>query len=241
MAFIEYLLDNFKDSNEFESLCSEIMLKEGYSKINPVGGTGDKGRDAEEEIYNGTEGKRTILFQFSLQKTIRAKVNKTLRRIHDSGLSASEVIFIFSTEAKTGERDRLKENALNEYGLNINILGQRYLAIRLASKEYADVAERFFAGDITKMKTLYDSGQLFAPDSVVPDKEKRCLINLMHYGRHPLAGNIKDQIIREAVRRVLTRCVDKFVTLKEIAKWYMTISQLLRMPLWVQLVNKYNH
>ena len=66
MAFIEYLLDKFEDPNAFELLCSELMLKEGYAHLNPVGGTGDQGRDAETTIYEAREGERTIAFQFSL-------------------------------------------------------------------------------------------------------------------------------------------------------------------------------
>jgi len=89
MAFIEYLLDHFTDSNQFELLCSQVMLKEGYSKINPIGGVGDKGKDAEEKLYCGEEGKRTILFQFSLEKKIYNKVIRTLERLKKANVYPS--------------------------------------------------------------------------------------------------------------------------------------------------------
>ncbi len=216
MAFIEYLLENFNDSHAFELLCSQVMYKEGYSQINPIGGPNDHGVDAEDILYQGVEGKRTIIFQFSTEKNITSKVNKTLKRLKETIIGPNEVIFVFSTEPKAGERDRLKEKSLREYGLNINIFGLRYLAIRLGSNNYRDVVSRFFGTEISQMKDLYESGVLFAPDSGVPDKEQRCLINLMNYTRNPMAGDIKTQIIRQAIRGSLVRCQDDSVSRENI-------------------------
>lgn len=216
MAFIEYLLDHFKDSNQFEMLCSQVMLKEGYSKINPVGGVGDKGKDAEEKLYRGEEGKRTILFQFSLEKNIPSKVNRTLDRLKEANVTGNELIFVFSTEPKTGEREKLKDKALNQYGLDIDIRGQRYLTIRLASKAYLDVVMAFFGNDISQMMDLYTRGELFAPDSTVASKEQRCLINLMNYTRHPMAADFRSAATTQAIRGVLCTAGAKGATLKDI-------------------------
>jgi len=208
MAFIEYLLENITDSTKFEELCTAVMLREGYVSINPTGGTDDKGRDAEERLFLAKEGCRITLFQFSLQKTISSKVKNTLKRLNETGLEAHEVKFIFSTHIKTTESDRLKEKALLDYGLNIDILGQKYLAIRLGHASYKDLTVSLFSSELSEMKTLLESEELFAPDIGIPSKQQRCLVNLMCYARHPLAGDIKDEILRQAIRNVLARNTD---------------------------------
>ena len=216
MAFIEYLLNTFKDSNQFEMLCSQVMLKEGYSKINPVGGVNDKGKDAEEKIYQGEEGKRIILFQFSLEKNIPGKVNRTLNRLKEAKVKGNELIFVFSTEPKAGDRDKLKDKALNQYGLDIDIRGQRYLTIRLGSEAYSDVVKNFFGNEISQMMDLYADGKLFASDATITDKEQRCLINLMHYARHPMATDFRVAAIKQAIRGVLCTVGVNWVTTKDI-------------------------
>lgn len=218
MSLMQYLLDKFKDSHNFEQLCSQVMLKDGYSHINPIGGTGDKGMDAEETIYIGQEGERKIIFQFSLQKNIDSKVKKTFARLKECGIELDELIFIFSTEPKIGTRDCLTNIALKEYGFNIRILGQNYLEIRLGSKGYRDIVMRFFGNEISELKNLYDQGCLFASDCGMADKEKRCLINLMHYARHPMAVDIKKGIVQEAIRGVLSRSAEMWISTEEICR-----------------------
>jgi hypothetical protein len=217
MAFIEYLLDKITDSTKFEDLCTAVMLREGYVSINPTGGTNDKGRDAEERVFLAKDGGRITLFQFSLEKNISSKVKKTLKRLNEVGMQANEVKFVFSTRIKIGERDKLREKALTDYGLNIDIFDQRFLATRLGNPSYKDITFSSFSSELSDMKTLLDSGELFAEDIGVPSKEQRCLVNLMCYTRHPMAGDIKDEIFRQAIRNVLSRSPD-VIDKKEILR-----------------------
>lgn len=43
---IIYCLESLTDYREFERLCSDLMAGSGYAQIEPIGGTGDRGRDA---------------------------------------------------------------------------------------------------------------------------------------------------------------------------------------------------
>ena len=217
MAFIEYLLEKITDSTKFEELCTAVMLREGYVAINPTGGTDDKGRDAEERIFLAKDSSRTTLFQFSLEKNISSKVRKTLKRFNETGMKANEFIFVFSTRTKIGQRDKLREKALTNYGLNIDIHDQKFLAIRLGHPSYRDLTISFFSSELSDMKTLLESDELFTPDVGVPSKEQRCLVNIMCYARHPMVGDITEEIFRQAIRNVLARS-SEVIDKKEILK-----------------------
>ena len=43
---IIYCLERLTDYRQFERLCSDVMAGSGYPNIEPIGGTGDRGRDA---------------------------------------------------------------------------------------------------------------------------------------------------------------------------------------------------
>jgi len=108
MAFIEYLLDELSDPSAFENMCCEILLKEGYAGINPVGGPNDKGRDAEERLFQGKLGPRMVLFQFTLEKAVRSKVLKTVRRVRESQLQVDQLVMMFNARVSPETRDSLE-------------------------------------------------------------------------------------------------------------------------------------
>lgn len=43
---IVYCLERVSDYRDFERLCSALLAGAGYPAIDPLGGTGDEGRDA---------------------------------------------------------------------------------------------------------------------------------------------------------------------------------------------------
>lgn len=57
-----WTLDNEIDPTTFERLCTDLMYREGYTDIIPVGGTNDRGRDAECRTWKGIKstGGRTF-------------------------------------------------------------------------------------------------------------------------------------------------------------------------------------
>lgn len=203
MAFLEGLLDRFDDYNGFESLCSEMLFRMGYKDINPIGGTGDKGRDAEEKVYSGTLGDQTIVFQFSVQETIESKVRDTLKKLKNNKIIANQVIFMFSRQVKTTTRDNLKEEAFIQYGYDIDIRDQRYIALRLGHSSFNDLAMRYFASEIEELRSLFEENKLFKIPFEQDEKINRCLVNLMFYARHPFADECHGEIIRQAIRQFL--------------------------------------
>ena len=56
---IVYCLERVSDYRDFERLCSAFLASAGYPRIDPLGGTGDEGRDA---IVRSDEAGRKIGF-----------------------------------------------------------------------------------------------------------------------------------------------------------------------------------
>ena len=210
MALIEYLLSEFQSPSDFERLCVQLMYREGYGSINPVGGHDDKGRDAEAEgLYTALEGQRTIVFQFSLEDDIRRKVLKTLNRLREKNISSHQVIFVFNHEIKsTGLRDALKEQALKDYGRDIDIKDQRFTAARLANASYADIVRRFFGATILELQSQYDQGTLFTPEFAKSQDERRALCNVLAFAMHPFAEHVPQELIRQSIVSVLAENQD---------------------------------
>ena len=62
----KYDLTEATDYLGFESLCHDLMSREGYKSIQPLGGTGDKGRDA---IHFDKSTSISTVFAYSVRKT----------------------------------------------------------------------------------------------------------------------------------------------------------------------------
>src|SRR5689334_15526785 len=108
LSQVLWALDNEIDPQHFERLCTDLMGREGYRNIIPVGGMHDRGRDAEIFIYTGIgkEGEVTF-FQYSLEKTWETKLKRELKKVKENGHSISRYIFV-TTQAVTGnKRDQL--------------------------------------------------------------------------------------------------------------------------------------
>lgn len=202
MALIEYMLEKLNCSDDFEKMCCQILYKSGYSDINPVGGSNDKGRDAVESLYENTEGSRKIVFQFSLEKTIKSKVKRTLTRLKECGIKPNQLIFIFNMKVSPKLRDDLIEFAIKEHHIDLDIKGQRYILMRLGLDNYKDIFQEYFGDEINRISELSKTGNILISEDTISDEEKRCLINLMYYSRHAISGDIKKQIITETISMI---------------------------------------
>lgn len=66
-----YCLERTSDHREFERLCSALLAVAGYPGIEPLGGTGDKGRDAIIRVDD--VGQRTV-FAYTVRSDWRTKL-----------------------------------------------------------------------------------------------------------------------------------------------------------------------
>ncbi len=70
---IIYCLEQNTDYAAFETLCVDLMAGAGFTGIEPIGGTGDRGRDA---VWTGAGEVDPTVFAFSTRADWQRKLNE---------------------------------------------------------------------------------------------------------------------------------------------------------------------
>lgn len=123
-----YCLEEITDYFEFERLCSDLMSREGYSSIEPLGGFKDKGRDAVN--FNKT-GFDTTIFAYSVREDWRAKLAEDAKKIKDHGHACKRLVFLTTARFTATERDEALETIQKEFGWTLELYGLERLRILL--------------------------------------------------------------------------------------------------------------
>ena len=109
-----YCLEEVTDYFQFERLCHDLMSLEGYTSIEPLGGSSDKGRDA----IHVNKSNVTTIFAYSVREDWRAKLAEDAKKVDKHSHVCNEFVFITP----------LKLQHLNEMRL-LSILKMNSLAI----------------------------------------------------------------------------------------------------------------
>jgi tetratricopeptide (TPR) repeat protein len=129
---ILWVLDNEMNPKAFERLCVDILFRNGYSNIVPVGGVHDRGRDAESRGAEGSDyAGRMTFFQFSLQKDWKQKLRSELRKVHSEDHQIDTFVFVTNQEISGRDRDRFKQETADKYGWDLIILPREWLRLQL--------------------------------------------------------------------------------------------------------------
>ena len=124
-------LQEVTDHFEFERLCSALMSLEGYSSIEPLGGSQDKGRDA---IYVNASNQTTI-FAYSVNKGWRVKLAEDAEKVHKHGHACTQFVFITTAKNHSPLNETRQSLTLkNEFGWQLQLHGIERLRILLDVK-----------------------------------------------------------------------------------------------------------
>lgn len=126
---IIYCLENLTDYREFERLCSDIMAGSGYSQIEPIGGTGDRGRDA---IYVSRENGKFTVFAYTVRSDWFVKLKQDCKRIREEKHNPDRVVFVCTNDMSGNEKDIAKEKIENEFGWSLEIYDMERIRVLLA-------------------------------------------------------------------------------------------------------------
>lgn len=154
-------LSDFTDSIAFEQMCTSL-LQQDYLRIIPLGGTGDRGRDAVElptvRGHFQTEGGSAI-FQFSLQKDWKTKLRKDVKKVVRNGFRPATYVYVTNQDILTAQRDKVKEEISREYPFEIEPLGLEWLRVRLESPPYLAVRRQYLGLDETTLPAFLPSDE----------------------------------------------------------------------------------
>ncbi|MBX3452759.1 MAG: hypothetical protein KF777_24700 [Planctomycetaceae bacterium] len=128
---IIYCLENLTDYDQFERFCSDVMARSGYSSIEPLGGTKDKGRDA---LHRGTaaEGKSTI-FAYSVREDWEDKLSEDCGKVRKHGHACDRIVFLTTSPFTVYERDNAVTMVNDEFGWELELYGLERLRVTVAA------------------------------------------------------------------------------------------------------------
>ena len=143
-----WALDNEISPRDFERLCVDLLGREGYSRIAPIGGTKDHGRDAEAVYWSGRSAARAVTaFQFSLQEDWERKLRTDAAKIAVHSPDTTALVFV-SSRAVTGEKqDKLAKEFRATFGWSLAIHGREWLRMRL-EEVFPDLARKYLHLDL---------------------------------------------------------------------------------------------
>src|ERR1035437_1785486 len=96
-----YCLDQLTDYAEFERLSDDLMLREGYASIEPLGGFKDKGRDA----IHVSKKRETTIFAYSVREDWRAKLSEDAAKVKKHEHTCNYLVFVTTSEVTPSQRD----------------------------------------------------------------------------------------------------------------------------------------
>ena len=113
---IVYCLERLTDYRQFERLASDVMAAAGYPEIEPIGGTGDGGRDALHTCQHNGE---TTIFTYSVRSDWQTKIRSDCKRIDELGHTVDRIVFVSAQVMGASQKDKVRNELTNQYGWEI--------------------------------------------------------------------------------------------------------------------------
>jgi len=129
---ILYCLERVTDYRDFERLCSVLLAGAGYPGIDPLGGTGDEGRDA---IIRSDESGRKIGFAYTVRSDWRVKLGADCRRVQEKGHDPSVFVFVCTEVLSASDKDFAHKFVAEKFGWTLDLFDLERLRVQLAGPQ----------------------------------------------------------------------------------------------------------
>lgn len=207
---IIYCLENLTDYRQFERLCSDFMSQAGYPNLEPIGGTGDGGRDA---LHVDKSSDRMTIFAYSVRSDWRRKLLDDCKRIQEEKHDPDEVVFVCTSTINAAERDAVIADVKIRYGWELDLYPIERLRVRLAGELQPLIAQHpaIFCPPFFNRRggqSVSPCHDLIVIDHVANDHALATWVSrklqLLGYrtwclGTAPLAGEDQDDSVRELI------------------------------------------
>ena len=125
---ITYCLERVSDYRDFERLCSALLAGAGYLGIDPLGGTGDEGRDAI--MRRDSEG-NIIVFAYTVRVDWKNKLKHDCNRVKSKGHDPDVFVFVCTEALSASEKDFANKIVSDEYGWNLDLFDLERIRVQL--------------------------------------------------------------------------------------------------------------
>lgn len=129
---IVYCLEHVTDYWQFERLCNDLMTAEGYDNLEPLGGTGDKGRDAIRICR--TDPNDITIFAYSVREDWLVKLKNDAKRIKNVDHQCHTLVFNCTAHYSATERDDAVDFIFDKYGWRLELYGLERFRTLLSAK-----------------------------------------------------------------------------------------------------------
>ncbi|MBR1447866.1 MAG: hypothetical protein IJ588_03840 [Prevotella sp.] len=160
MDIIELSLLQFTDFKKFECLATELMRREGFSSIRPIGGIGDDGVDAEEVLHYQDETGKTV-FQYSLQTNVSSKITETIKKLRDNGVDFDNLYIV--TNQQVNNKQNLRKKARENHNISLQIIDLSDLKVHLGEDEL--LYNRYFPHIDAQIAALRNKPNILSEES----------------------------------------------------------------------------
>jgi hypothetical protein len=150
-------LDALTDNVGFERLTTILLARTGIN-VRPLGGPGDRARDAVAGLYRA-EGGEPLAVTISLTQRWQAKIRADLGRVHDFGFRPETVISVTNRPAGQQAQAALQEWAKKEYGVDLTICEQRWLVTQLHRRDNLDLLGQYLHLPPPRPRFFLDLGE----------------------------------------------------------------------------------
>lgn len=214
---IIYCLENLTDYPQFERIASDVMNQSGFTDIEPLGGSNDRGRDALH--VSKTDGVRTI-FAYSVRGDWRKKLLKEdCKRIEEEGHELDQLVFVCTASITSTQKDDVEQTVLETFGWKLQLYDLERLRVRLATDLRYLIARHpaIFCPPFFPTKgglSIAESRDTIVIDHL-PDQHalaswlsRRLQLagyRVWCYGTAPLAGENADESIRTLIKQRAAR------------------------------------
>jgi len=135
---ITYCLERVSDYRDFERLCSAFLAGVGYSAIDPLGGTGDEGRDA---IIRCDESGRKIGFAYTVRSDWRVKLASDSKRVHEKGHDPDVFVFVCTEALSASDKDFAHKFVAEKYNWTLDLFDLERLRVQIVGPQSHLIAQ----------------------------------------------------------------------------------------------------
>lgn len=209
---IIYCLERLTDYRQFERLCSALLAGAGYPSIDPLGGTGDEGRDA---IIREDSAGRTICFAYTVRSDWKTKLRNDCSRVAEKGHKPDVFVFVCTEALSAADKSSAVASVLQNYGWRLEIYDLERLRVLLSGPQRHLLAlhPTIFVPPFFPQRggeSIADSHDIILIDHVRGDHalatwlSRRLSLAGFHtwcQGTAPLAGENEDETVRTLIAR----------------------------------------
>jgi hypothetical protein len=134
-----------------------LLARTGLN-VRPVGGSGDRGRDAVVGLYRADAGE-DFAITISLNASWSAKIVAGLKRIHGQGFKPRTVVAVTSRPASASTQIAVQQRVKKLYGVDLRIYDRRWLITQMHLRKNLDLRGEFLNLPAPRPRFFLDVGE----------------------------------------------------------------------------------